>query len=52
MLMKSEKSCLLVVDVQKKLVGAVHEHQHLIDNCAWLMQVAKVVDVPMISLPD
>ena len=48
MLMKAEKSCLLIVDVQEKLVGAVHEHQRLIDNCAWLMQVATVVDVPVL----
>ena len=48
MLMKAEKSCLLMVDVQEKLVGAVHKHQRLLDNCAWLMQVATVVDVPML----
>ena len=38
----------MVVDVQEKLVPAVHEHERVVANCAWLMKVAVAVGVPVL----
>ncbi len=46
MLLNAERSLLLVVDVQEKLVPAIHEHQRVVDNCAWLLDVARDMGVP------
>lgn len=48
MLLNSERSCLLIVDVQQKLLPAVHEPKTLVENCAWLMGVADIVAVPIL----
>ena len=48
MLISAARSCLLIVDVQEKLVPAVHEHEKLIENCAWLMNAAAQFDVPVL----
>lgn len=41
-----EQSALLIVDVQKKLVGAMHEPETTIANCARLGQAAAALGVP------
>jgi nicotinamidase-related amidase len=46
MLIDPKNSCLLVVDVQEKLVHAVHESVQLINNCLWLMNVANRLQIP------
>lgn len=48
MLMQSQQSALLVVDVQQKLTPHVFEQQQLVDNCSWLMQVAREISVPIL----
>lgn len=48
MLIQAGRSCLLIIDVQEKLVPAVHEPQRVIDNCAWLMRLAGDVGVPLL----
>jgi len=48
MLIKADQSCLLIVDVQEKLIKAIHEPQTVIDNCAWLIQVAAAMQVPIL----
>jgi len=45
-LLRAHNSCLLVVDVQEKLVPAVSDADQLVANCAWLMGVASVLEVP------
>lgn len=47
MLLKAERSLLLIVDVQEKLVPAIHEQHRVVDNCAWLINVAREFGVPI-----
>ncbi|WP_207061120.1 hydrolase [Motiliproteus sp. SC1-56] len=49
MLINAKRSCLLVVDIQEKLVPAVHGHQTLIENCRWLLEVADIIGVPVLT---
>lgn len=46
MLIDPKNSCLLVVDVQEKLVHAVHDSAQLINNCLWLLNVANRLQIP------
>lgn len=48
MLMNSDKSVLLIVDVQERLAPAIHDGQRVAENCAWLAQVAARVGVPVV----
>lgn len=48
MLLQANQSCLLVVDVQEKLISAIHEYQRLVKNCVWLIQVAQILKVPVL----
>ena len=48
MLVKSEKSALLVVDIQQVLTLAMHDIAPVIDNAAILMQAAERLSVPML----
>ncbi len=47
MLLRAERSALLVVDVQARLVPAISEGERVIANCAWLIGVARELDVPV-----
>jgi nicotinamidase-related amidase len=49
MLINSDRSCLLVVDVQQKLLSAVHQAEQLIDNCRWMIEVAQLMNVPVFA---
>lgn len=49
MLIYPNSSCLLVIDIQDKLVPAVHENETLIKNTRWLVELAKLVDVPVLT---
>lgn len=48
MLMNSRRSLLLIVDVQERLVPAVHEPATVVENCAWLVNLAKELAVPVL----
>lgn len=48
MLITSDNSCLLIIDVQEKLINAVQNPQQVVDNCAWLLQVAHIVGIPIL----
>ncbi|MBK6403412.1 MAG: hydrolase, partial [Rhodocyclaceae bacterium] len=39
MLMSAESSCLLVVDVQDRLLHHVHGWQKLLTNVIWLVRI-------------
>lgn len=45
MLMNAQESCLLLVDVQEKLTPFVSEQVALINNCRWLLRLAKELNV-------
>ena len=49
MLLNSQHSCLVLIDVQEKLSPHVHEPDLLIKNCKWLLEVANQLDVPMLA---
>lgn len=46
MLIDNAESCLLVVDIQERLVPAIHEGDRVVDNAAWLMEIARELGVP------
>ncbi|MEE8522645.1 MAG: hydrolase [Thermoanaerobaculia bacterium] len=48
MLIDAEKSCLLVVDVQERLLPAIHESDRVVRNIGWLMQIAGELGVPIL----
>jgi len=48
MLLSAKTSCLLVVDVQEKLMPAIHEARRVITNCQWMIQVAQQLKVPVL----
>ena len=39
MLMKAETSCLLVVDLQERLMPAIHQADQIIATGVWLIQM-------------
>lgn len=49
MLMDKDQSLLLVVDVQERLLPAIHGWQRLLDNVSWLVQVAQKLGVPVLA---
>lgn len=49
MLIHPEKSCLLVIDIQDKLLPAIHEKEKLVANSKWLIEVAAIIKIPTIT---
>jgi nicotinamidase-related amidase len=49
MLMNREKSVLLVVDIQERLLPHMHDWQRLLENAAWLIKVAQRLQVPVMA---
>jgi nicotinamidase-related amidase len=47
MLMDAHRSLLLVVDMQEKLLPAIHDHERVTANAAWLIGAAQRIDVPV-----
>ncbi len=48
MLISPNKALLLVIDIQEKLVPAVCQPQQLIKQTRWLMEIAALLDVPVL----
>ncbi len=48
MLLQADRSALLVIDVQARLLPAVHERQRVIDNVRRLTAGAQIFDVPIL----
>ena len=48
MLIERDRSCLLIVDVQEKLVPAVAQSVAVVRNCGILMQAAEQLGVPVV----
>jgi len=49
MLIHPNKSCLLVIDIQEKLVPAIHNKEELIQNTLWLTQIANKISIPVLA---
>ncbi len=47
MLIDAPRSLLLVVDVQEKLLPAIHDHKRVVDNVVWLTRVAQKIGIPV-----
>ena len=46
MLLHVETSALLIVDVQERLHPAIHDGARVMQNCAWLLRLAREMGVP------
>ncbi|HLV77321.1 MAG TPA: hydrolase [Marinobacter sp.] len=49
MMMEKDRAILVVVDVQTRLLGGVHESERLVQNCSWLVRLANMMGVPVIG---
>lgn len=48
MLMRAEASCLLVVDLQERLLPAIYQADQVVANGLWLMRIALRLGVPVL----
>ena len=48
MLMNRETSCVLVVDVQERLLPSIADGEAVLGNCDWLVGVARRMGVPVV----
>ncbi len=48
MLIEASKACLLIVDMQERLLPVIHEAERVADNCMVLLQAAEKLDLPII----
>lgn len=48
-LIRAEQSTLLIVDVQERLLPAIHEGAHALESCIWLTKVAAKLSVPVLA---
>lgn len=48
MLINAEKSCLMIVDVQQRLLGAMDAPRQVMSGCKLMMNAAGVLDIPMV----
>jgi nicotinamidase-related amidase len=49
MLIDAEKSTLLVVDIQQKLLPAITDGATVLANACWLVDVARQIGVPVMA---
>lgn len=49
MLIQSDNSCLLVVDIQEKLAPAIADHETLVNNACWLTDIANRLHIPVLA---
>ncbi len=48
MLINKTNSCLLIIDVQERLISAMDSPRNVIDGCSRLLKGAKILNVPVI----
>jgi len=49
-LIDAQRSLLLVIDFQERLLPVIHEHEHLLANVTWLIRVAQKIGVPVAAV--
>jgi nicotinamidase-related amidase len=49
MLLDADRSVLLVVDVQQRLLPAIHDGPQVLANCLWLIRLAQRLQVPAVA---
>jgi nicotinamidase-related amidase len=47
MLIDAERSMLLVIDLQERVLPAIAEHDRVVANCVWLIRAAEKIGVPV-----
>ena len=47
MLLQADHSCLLLVDVQQRLMPAVQHGTQVVEHATWLVRLARTMDVPV-----
>ena len=47
MLIRAETSALLIVDPQERLLPAIHDGERVVENCVWLLEIARRLKVPV-----
>lgn len=48
MLIEAARSCLVMVDMQERLLPAIHDFERVLEKCVLLLQVAEKLDLPLI----
>lgn len=48
MLMRADRSTLLIIDIQERLCPVLHDADALVENSAWLIRVARRLGVPVL----
>lgn len=48
--LKPERSLLIISNVQDELVPLLHEGQRVVDYCAWLIGLARKLDIPVLVM--
>ncbi len=49
MLLEKARSCLLVVDIQERLLPAIHEAERVVENTGWLLDIASELQAPIVA---
>jgi nicotinamidase-related amidase len=49
MLIEASKACLLIVDMQERLLPVIHGAEDVVANCATLIEAAEKLDLPIIA---
>jgi nicotinamidase-related amidase len=49
MLLDADRSVLLIVDVQERLLPAIHDGAQVLEHCVWLIRLARRLQVPVVA---
>lgn len=47
-LLRADRCCLLLVDLQQRLMPAIANREQVVENCAWLLELALACKVPVL----
>lgn len=47
MLLSPQRSTLLIIDVQQKLLPVIHDHEAVLAHCVWMIRAAQKLGVPV-----
>lgn len=48
MLLEKQRSCLILIDVQEKLIPFIHQQNHCIKRCQWMLRLAEELSIPIL----
>ncbi|MCV6590837.1 MAG: hydrolase [Marinobacterium sp.] len=49
MMIDAQRSALLLIDVQEKLLPGIHDKERFVDNCRWLLEVGHLMEIPTLA---